>query len=219
MRITTRLVITAIAALAVLALYAGAAAASTGLSISPSRGLITLTNSGAWTFTGKEERPLQIICARVQLLLSLATESIRKAAANRLPEGLIGWVTQGTATECRESVLGSEVRVEILARKTEMRTWFPLLYKAFLGTLPAINGILIVALNAGFSFRNAFVGTALYTGNVGNLISLNARQQTETNRFLPDLTRQIEPRNANFPPEGVLIGRGTIAPTLTIRLI
>jgi hypothetical protein len=216
---TTRLVITAIAAVAALALYAGAAAASTGLSISPSRGLITLTNSGAWTFSGKEARPLQFICARVQLLLSLATESIRKAAANRLPEGLIGWITEGAFGECRESLFGSEIRLELLARKAARETWFPLLYKAFLGTLPAINGILIVALNAGFSFRNALIGTALYTGNVGNLIALNARQQTETNRFLPDLLRQTEPRNPNFISEGFFVGRGTIAPTLTIRLI
>jgi hypothetical protein len=212
----SRLVITAIAALAILALYAGAASASRGLSVSPSRGLITLTNSGAWTFSGKGANALQIICQRAILLLSLATEQIPKSV--RLPEGLVGWVTEGTIGECVERVLGTAVVTTLKARKPARETWFPLGYTSFLGTLPNINGLLILALHAEFTFRSA-VGVALFRGNVGNLITLNARQQTERNRFLPDLTFQNEPRNGNYPAEGSLIGSGTIAPVLTIRLI
>jgi hypothetical protein len=219
MRITTRLVITALAALSAIALFAGPASASRALSITPSTGLITLASSEAWTFAGSNGT--NIICQRVVLLISLATSQISKSAANRLPEGLIGWVTEGRAPECEESVFHTAVTTTVLARKGARETWFPLLYKTFLGTLPTINGILIVALNAAFEFRNALVGQALFQGAVGNLITFNASRQTERNRFLtgPENAAIQTTSNGSYPREGILRGSGTISPTLTIRLI
>jgi hypothetical protein len=220
MRITTRLVITALAALSAIALFAGSASASRALSITPSTGLITLASSSPWTFAGSNGT--NIICERVVLLISLATSQIAKSANNRLPEGLVGWVTEGRTERCRESLFGSEIRTVILARKNARETWFPLLYKAFLGTLPSINGILLQSLNAAFEFTSALIGRALYRGSPGNLIAFNASQQSERNRFKEEAANaatQNEPRNSNYPPQGTLRGSGTINPVLTISLL
>jgi hypothetical protein len=219
MRIITRLVITALAALSAIALFAGPAAASRALSITPSTGLITLTSSGAWTFAGKNG--LDLVCARVVLLISLATSQISKSAANRLPEGLMGWVTEGRIAECTERVFGTAVIVTVLARKALRGTWFPLIYKAFLGTLPSINGILVIALNFGWEWRNSLIGAVLYRGSLGNLIALNARLQTERNRWLEEAENLFiqTTSNSNWPREFVLRGSGTISPTLAIRLV
>jgi hypothetical protein len=213
MRITMRLVMTALIALSAFAFFAGSAAASRALSIT-ARGLITLASNGAWTFKGSPE----VICQRVSLLISLRTEQVAKAAAGRLPEGQIGNVQEGRATECRDSLFGSEVRTIILARKPTPSTYFPLRYDAFLGTLPAINGILLTALNGAFSFTNALIGTCLYRGNVGNLIALNGSGQTTENRYLANRIPKQE-GGGGCPASGELIGRGTISPVLTIRLI
>jgi hypothetical protein len=213
MRITMRLVMTALIALSAFAFFAGSAAASRALSVTPTRGLITLASNGAWTFRGSPE----VICQRVVLLISLR-EQVAKAAAGRLPEGQIGNVQEGTARECRESIFGGEVRTVILARKALRETWFPLRYDAFLGTLPAINGILLTALNGAFSFTNPLIGTCLYRGNVGNLIALNASRQTTENRFLAARIPLISGGGA-CPPSGELVGRGTISPTLTVSLL
>jgi hypothetical protein len=214
MRITMRLVMTALIALSAFAFFAGSAAASRALSITPSRGLITLASNGAWTFRGSPE----VICQRVVLLISLRTEQVLKSAAGTLPAGQIGNVQEGTARECRDSLLGSEVRTVILARKERNLTWFPLRYDAFLGTLPNINGILITALNGAFSFTSELLGTCLYRGVVGNLVALNVNRQTTENRYLPATIFKQEGGTA-CPPSGELVGRGTISPVLTVSLL
>jgi hypothetical protein len=216
---TNRLVITALAALSAIALFAGPASASRALSIAPSTGLITLASSGAWTFAGSNGTNL--ICARVVLLISLATSQVAKSSAGRLPEGLFGWITEGRFIECRESLFGSAITLVLLARTESRATWFPLLYKAFLGTLPTINGILLQTLSFGWEFTSALIGRALYRGSPGNLIAFNALR-SERNRFKEESGNtfiQNEPRNSNYPPEIVLRGSGTISPVLTIRLI
>jgi hypothetical protein len=211
---TIRILFMTCVTLSALASLADSAVASRALSITPSRGLITLASNGAFTFRGSPE----IICQRVVRLISLRTGQVAKSAAGRLPEGQTGNVQEGTARECRDSILGSEVRIVILARKENSATWFPLRYDAFLGTLPAINGILLTALNGAFAFFNGFIGTCLYRGNVGNLIALNGSRQTTENRFLANRI-PLQSGGSGCPASGELIGRGTISPTLTVSLL
>jgi hypothetical protein len=214
MRITTRIVIAALAALSVIALFAGPASASRGISISPSTGLITLASNGSWTFG---RGLFSVICARVTLKISLATSQISKAAAGRLPEGLAGWITEGTIAECRDAIGGaaSSVALTTLAQREK---WFPLLYNGFLGTLPNINGVLLLALRSNFSVTTGPAGTCLYEGTIGNLIVFNGSLQSVSNSFLTNSERLIS-GGEGCPATGSLSGRGTISPTLTIRLI
>jgi hypothetical protein len=211
---TIRIMLMACVALSAFAFFAGSAAASRALSITPSRGLITLASNGAWTFKASPEW----ICQRVVLLISLSTEQVLKSAAGTLPAGQIGNIQEGTFRECRESLFGGEIRLVLLARKALRATWFPLRYDAFLGTLPAINGILLTTLNGAFSFTNGLIGTCLYRGNVGNLIALNASRQTTENRFLANRI-PLQEGGGSCAASGELVGRGTISPTLTLRLL
>jgi hypothetical protein len=214
MRIIMRLVLTACVALSAFAFFAGSAAASRALGFTPSRGLITLASNGAWTFRGSPES----ICQRGVLLISLRTEQVLKSAAGTLPAGQIGNVTEGSFRECRESLFGSEVRWVFLARKENSATWFPVRYDAFLGTLPAIGGILLTILNFAISFTNALIGTCLYRGNVGLLIALNASHQPIEYRFLANRI-PLQSGGGSCPASGELVGRGTISPTLTVSLL
>jgi hypothetical protein len=220
MAIITRLTLVALAALSAFALFAGSASASRALSITPARGLITLTNSGSWTFT--DSARWEAICPRVRLEIQLATEQISKSAAGRLPEGLIGWITEATSMECKENVLGAEADLVILVRKANRETWFPLLYNSFLGTLPSVSGLLFTALNYGWSWRTPLFGQCLYAWNVGHLIAFNARLQSERSRWLAreNEAARLITGNPEVCPRSVLMqGSSTIAPTLTIRLI
>jgi hypothetical protein len=220
MRITRYLVIAALAALSVLALYAGPASASRAISIAPIRGLITLTNVGSWTFSGKSG--LEAICTRAILLISLATQQILKSSAGKLPEGLIGWITEGAFEGCTERIFGTTLRVFLKARKALRESWFPLLYQTFLGTLPAITGLLIIILRMGFELRNPLLGACLYNApTVGNLIRFNANRESERNTFLEEARNlaTLTAGGGGCPPEGVLRGAGTITPVLRITLL
>jgi hypothetical protein len=219
MRTIVRLATVVVAAVSVVALFAGPASASRALSITPSRGLITLASSGNWSFS--EPGGLEFICTSVRLLISLATEQIPKSSAGRLSEGLIGWMTEGTPEGCTERAFGSSITLIILARKSARETWSPLRYDAFLGTLPNINGVLITMLNFEWEWRIALIGECLYRGSLGNLVALNARLQTERNRFLARSTEEaVRWRGGASCPASLLIrGAGTITPTLTLRLI
>jgi hypothetical protein len=218
-RIRNMLATTIGVAVVLLTFFAGVATASRALSIEPSRGLITLTSNHPWTFTAAGG--LAVICERVIIKASLSTERVSKAAANRLPEAMIGWVTEGTAAGCRESVLGAAVTTVILARKTASRTWFPIGYFGFLGTLPTITGVLIFILHAEISFTISVIGLCLYRGDLGNLIRLNEiTGRTVSNRWLEvDSAFLINTENRNCPLEGRLAGEGLLSPILTFRLI
>jgi hypothetical protein len=192
----------AFAALLLLALGAGSAAASNGVNL---EGRLTgvSARSTALTFTD-EESTFRIVC-EVTLTMDLQREIRKEVGA------LVGNVTNVTVANCR----GGTVRV--LAPEAG-RPWRAT-YVSFTGTLPSITSVRLELRGTGFLVE-AFFGAAqcLYGGNaqgttVGNPVS---EIRAEERVGIPLVTRL---GGIACPARGVFRGTFALSARPTMRLV
>jgi hypothetical protein len=201
-----------------LALLAGSASANRSIEVEGlerGRG-VTITSEGQFTFTAEGGATV-----RCNVTLS-GTLGRLIAKTTRLPEGQIGTLTGGSTERCigpngeaaEESIVLAEPRANGL------RVPIPLRYNSFLGTLPRINGILIVALRPGFTIF-PFRLTCLYTvTELGALIRFTGElPRSERGSFLRNVANLVaELSNALCPRTGELAGNFNIRPQLILNL-
>jgi len=187
------------AALTLLAFGPGAASANRGLRIRPggpifAEGPIRLNES------------LRVINIECELHLEgVLRGGVPKIA--RLPEGELGQLTRLEFRECEAARIPW-----IVTGLVEPGSPSPVLYQSFLGTLPAITGVLMLALSVGVRIRSGRTD-CLYKGDIPYLIwkspgeSLFNRKTFLANRLT--LFRTIEncPRESWIEFEGTMIIR------------
>jgi len=195
----TRLAVLAFAALALLAFATGTASANRGLAIRP----------GGPIFA---EGPIRINEALrvVNLECELHLEGVLRGGVPkiaRLPEGELGQLTRLEFRECEAARIPW-----IVQGLTEPGSPSPVLYQSFLGTLPNITGVLMLALSVGVRIRSGRTD-CLYKGDVPYLIWKSPGEERFNRKTcLPNrltLFRTIEncPRESWIELEGTLIIR------------
>ena len=111
---------------------------------------------------------------------------INKSGAGTLPGGVMGQLTSTTAIACVDNFRIAWMVTFLIEINSQIR------YNAFLGTLPAITGILATKLNVGVRIV-AGRTNCLFRGDVGILFSeRGGRQRFDQFRFLADQLRPIE---------------------------
>jgi hypothetical protein len=215
MRITRKLAITASFALFSLAMLAGTATASNGIAIEARVGT-QITATGSSTLVSEA---VNLIC-NLTLKGTTAKTSVLKRNANRLPEGLIGQITEGTAgpgETCTDSFGGTRDSARLL--NTAARP-IDVVYSAFLGTLPRINGIKTINLRTAFVINLPGLGTeCLFEGSIEALFfESRGGQSLDRVTFGNDRIPLIR-GTALCPRSGQLRSTLTVSPALPIRLI
>jgi hypothetical protein len=212
----TRLALTTSLTLLPLTLLAATATASNGIAIEARVGTI-ITTTGSNTFISEA---FNEIC-NLTLHGTLAKTSVLKRNANRLPEGLIAQITEGTAGPgaiCTDSFGGRTDSMSIL---NNARRPIDVVYSAFLGTLPRINGIKTINLRSAFSINLPGLGTeCLFEGNIEALFfeARGTGQSLDRVTFGNDRIPLLR-GTALCPRSGQLRSTLTVSPPLPIRLI
>jgi hypothetical protein len=203
-----------------LALLAGSASANRSIEVEglESGRSISLTSEGAVTFleeAGGTDRCNVTLTGTIGRLIAKTT---------RLPEGQIGSITGGRTRECVGPFGEAHAENIVLAepRVVGLRGPIPLRYNSFLGTLPRINGILIVALRPGFLIRPAGLECLYRVAELGALIEFElngALPRSGRGRFLTNVANLVaELSNAFCPRSGELRFNFNIRPQLILNL-
>jgi hypothetical protein len=125
---------------------------------------------------------------------------------NRLPEGEIGRLTRDEFRECFDNTM----RPWIVRSLVEPGTPAPILYNSFLGTLPQITGVLMIALNFGIRIMSGMTN-CLFRGPLPFLIWRSPGENLFNRKtFLPNRLLYVEgncPRESWIELEGTLIIR------------
>ncbi|MGB2710325.1 MAG: hypothetical protein WBC33_02330 [Conexibacter sp.] len=171
-------------------------------------GSFRAVSEGSITFADSESE-LQAIC-RLTLSGEITASSLALSSFRRLPEGNIGKITDGRASECR-STLGGTVTAIVLATRAAP---FTLRADSLLGTLPEWTGALLTALGAALQLT--LLGfRCLYRGDLGFLAVFPAREEGGGTRYqsLSVLASAIRLREGAFcPRQGTLAGRFRLTP-------
>jgi hypothetical protein len=207
MRTSARVRAAAWLACIIVLIASAAASARTGLSIEPADGIEAISN-GAVSFRGGE---VTIACTLA--LNGELNPGISKLSARSLSEGVVGYITEGVGSGCTEA-FGS-ITYALLA---EEEAPVSLRYDAFLGTLPSITGTLLMALQVPSSFTSTFLGTCLYQGDVGLLVTFPAG---ETGNRVSVLGNRVSRRTGGglCPATVELAGTFTLSPPQRVTLL
>jgi hypothetical protein len=201
-----------------LALLAGSASANRSIEVEgvEARRGVTITSEGPTVFTeegGGTERCNLTLTGTIGRLIAKNT---------RLPEGQIGTLTGGRTAGCI-GPLGERNREAIVLAEpvvNGLRVPIPLRYNSFLGTLPRINGILIVALRPGFTIFPLGL-TCLYSAaEVGALIRFTGElPRSERGSFLANVANLVRELSSGLcPARGALSSTFNIRPQLILNL-
>lgn len=210
MRIVMRGVSTAIATTCILALMAVNAMGARSMLVEPG-GEFRAPSAGVVTF---EEATLRLVKVRCLLTLSggLTNVGISKANARLLAEGVIGLIREGGFAECTES-LGGAAEMRLLV---SVEAPFKLRYDAFLGTLPRITGVQLVALGFRLLVRSTS-GTCLYEADLPLLVTFPSREEANSVR-IAETTRLRLISGGGCPEQGTLAGTLNLRPAQALLL-
>ncbi len=198
-----------VAVIAGLALIAGAASANRSLSLSPA-GTVRSTSEGKVTF----EEPSGSFGLACNLTLTGTTERIAPKRAGTH----VGSITEGRTNECRDTFFGTAGEAVLLFERGP----FEIVYSSFLGTLPAINGILFRA-DARFLLTTS-IGRCLYETTAAREAAFLFEATPATGvvtrgHFLSTPVRRLIRLSGFCPETGNLAGKFTVTPTQTVRLL
>lgn len=183
-----------------LALFASTASASRAIGIEFGRETRAL-------ITGRVaiEEPFRAISVRCRVVFTgeLTRNQVEKTARDRLPEGRIIQWREARVSECSGGTLIYLTPIDEV-------------YHAFLGTLPAITGILVIDLIA-FEITSGPV-RCLYRGPVGYLYAVEGGGAIRMGSYLNEaisLFRGTE----GCPGSMTITGTDTIEPPMRLRLV
>ena len=213
MRNALRIAVTAAMASVVLVLAAGAAVAERNIAVE--RGGEVSISNGRLTFE-ETGRGLRVIC-NTTINGPLTTTGVKKA--RNLPGGVVGLMKEGRFSGCTEGFGGAAevVMFSDSEHTTEAEHPIPMTYEAFLGTLPSITGILVLAL--GLILRITASGmTCNYLGNLGVLMTFPPSGGGNTVALLESSRFRLTTGGLLCPREGFAKGTFRLTPEQRLRL-
>jgi len=208
MRTRMRAALAALAAVCLLAVATGVAAADTGIRIRPNEGV---RNSGSLSFIYRDGIRTATITCNVELGLRYVS-AMNKAWAGRLAEGLIGNIVAARTGGCRQLMTNWTVIFLVTAMNP-----IPMRYESFLGLLPNITGLLITALDVGIRIISPNAN-CLYQADLPFLVSeVGGGQRFDQKTFLANTLPWVE--GATCPMESTLEVSGTLAVEPPIEVV